>query len=112
MLITSDAIRGYIDTIILSHLDREDSYGYEINKTVKEKTKGNYELKEATLYTAFKRLEEQGCIQSYWGERDTGARRKYYRLTPLGKVELARQREDWKQAKEIISILIEEKNNE
>ena len=60
MSITSDLIRGHTETITLSQLMIEDSYGYEINKRVKTLTHGDYELKEATLYSAFRRLEDQG----------------------------------------------------
>ena len=60
MSITSDLIRGHTDTIILASLMGGDSYGYKINKDIQLKTNNQYELKEATLYTAFKRLEESG----------------------------------------------------
>ena len=62
-----------------------DSYGYEINKTVGELTNGELELKEATLYTCFRRLEAAGHIISYWEDENTGARRRYYAITDLGK---------------------------
>ena len=68
MSIASDIIRGHTDAIILARLSAGDSYGYEINKAILRKTNGRYELKEATLYTAFKRLEELGYIASYWGD--------------------------------------------
>ena len=48
--ITSDLIRGSTDTIILAQLRLGDSYGYKINKAIQRKTRGQYELKEATLY--------------------------------------------------------------
>ena len=57
MSIASDLIRGHTDTIILAQLLQEDSYGYKINKRIQELTQNEYELKEATLYTAFRRLE-------------------------------------------------------
>lgn len=60
MSIASDMIRGHTDTIILAHLMSGDSYGYKINRSISEKTGGQYELKEATLYTAFRRLEQIG----------------------------------------------------
>ena len=62
MSITYDLIRGHTDTIILASLMDGDSYGYKINKDILTRTDNQYELKEATLYTAFKRLEENGCI--------------------------------------------------
>lgn len=106
MSITSDLIRGHTDTIILAHLMKQDSYGYEINKSIQEKTEGLYELKEATLYTAFRRLEQAGLITSYWGDESTGARRRYYTITPSGRSAYQKNKEDWYQAKEIIDKLI------
>lgn len=106
MTLTSDIIRGHTETIILAQLSKKDSYGYEINKTIKEKTDNNYELKEATLYCAFKRLEENGYIESYWGDQQTGARRRYYRITDMGKKNYLRNKEDWKETKKIIDKLI------
>ena len=85
MSIASDLIRGHTDTIILAQLLQEDSYGYKINKRIQELTQNEYELKEATLYTAFRRLEEAGYICSYWGNENTGARRRYYTITPEGR---------------------------
>jgi Predicted transcriptional regulators len=99
-------IRGHIDTIILAHLTEEDSYGYQINKIVREKTDNQYELKEATLYSAFRRLEESSLISSYWGNEEVGARRRYYAITTLGKAVLDRKKQEWKEAKEIIDKLI------
>ncbi|MDF2878544.1 MAG: transcriptional regulator, PadR-like family [Clostridia bacterium] len=106
MSITSDLIRGHTETIILAQLVFKDSYGYEINKRVQEKTEGQYELKEATLYSAFRRLEQAGYILSYWGDETTGARRRYYTITPLGKMTYENNKKDWQQAKELIDKLI------
>lgn len=106
MSIASDIIRGHTETIILAHLAEKDSYGYEINKSIKEKTKNQYELKEATLYSAFRRLEQGALITSYWGDETTGARRKYYSITSLGRISLNQNKKDWDEAKELIEKLI------
>lgn len=106
MSITSDIIRGHTETIILSHLVEKDSYGYEINKSIQQKTDNQYELKEATLYSAFRRLEQAGLIASYWGNETTGARRRYYSITALGKSALKQNKLDWEEAKQLIDKLI------
>ncbi len=106
MSIASDMIRGHTETIILRQLLEHDSYGYEINKAIQEITGGQYELKEATLYTAFRRLEQAGCIVSYWGDETTGARRRYYTVTPEGRAQYQRCVEEWRYAKELIDRLI------
>lgn len=107
MSITSDLIRGHTETIILAQLLKKDSYGYEINKDVKEKTDGKYELKEATLYSAFRRLEQAGYIMSYWGNENVGARRRYYSITPQGRKAYEKYSVEWEETKSIINRLIE-----
>ena len=106
MSIAADLIRGHTDTIILAALLQEDSYGYRINRTLCELTDGRFELKEATLYTAFKRLEEAGYIHSYWGDEATGARRRYYAITPDGRTAYGRLMQEWQEASSMIEKLI------
>jgi len=106
MSITSDVLRGHTETIILKQLIDHDSYGYEINKSIQERTNFQYELKEATLYSAFRRLEAAGYIVSYWGDETTGARRRYYSITPDGRKFYTQSKQDWEEAKRFIDALI------
>ena len=108
MPISADVLRGHTDAIILSQLVKKDSYGYEINKTIACVSGEQYELKEATLYTAIKRLEDAGLIVSYWGSEAVGARRKYYRITEKGCRAYDDMREQWRQTKSIIDALLGE----
>ncbi len=107
MSIAGDLIRGHTDAIILARLLRSDSYGYEINKVISTLSSGKFELKEATLYTAFKRLEEAGYITSYWGDSGAGARRRYYTITPDGREASGRLLQEWEETKEIMDKLLE-----
>lgn len=107
MSIAGDLIRGHTDAIILARLLRGDSYGYEINKMISTLSSGRFELKEATLYTAFKRLEELGCIRSYWGGSGAGARRRYYSITSEGTEICKKLLEEWGETKEIMDKLLE-----
>jgi DNA-binding PadR family transcriptional regulator len=106
MSIAGDLIRGHTDAIILARLLQSDSYGYEINKTISTLSSGQFELKEATLYTAFKRLEEQGFIASYWGDSGAGARRRYYTITPEGRYACHRLLAEWQETKIIMDKLL------
>ena len=108
MSFTSDIIRGHTETIILAQLLGGDSYGYEINKSIKEKTMGEYEAKEATMYTAFRRLEQSGCIRSYWGDEAAGARRRYYSITDEGRRVFSENKAEWQRVKQFIDRLIAE----
>lgn len=104
--ISSDLIRGHIDTIVLGILSRRDAYGYEIVKEVDALSSGEYELKEPTLYSAFRRMEGQGLIRSYWGEESQGGRRKYYSIMPDGAETYSRNLEDWRRARSLIDRLV------
>ena len=106
MSIAGDLIRGHTDAIILARLMQSDSYGYEINKIISTLSSGRFELKEATLYTAFKRLEESGFIASYWGDSGAGARRRYYTITPAGREQCHRLLQEWNETKEIMDKLL------
>ena len=109
MLNSSDILRGYTDTVILAQLEDEDSYGYLISKNVQEITGGELRLKEATLYTTFRRLEAAGLIESYWGNEEVGARRRYYHLTDEGRALLTENRAAWQRYRDMISRLVEAK---
>lgn len=106
MSITSDILRGHTETIILANLLEHDSYGYQINKEIMLKTDNSYELKEATLYSAFRRLEQAGYIRTYWGDETTGARRRYYSITDLGKTAYREYKNEWEEAKQMIDKLL------
>ncbi len=106
--LTFELIRGWTEAIILAYLSRGDSYGYQINKDIQTATDGRFELKEATLYTAFRRLEDGGLIASYWGNENVGARRRYYSITPEGRDACERNKQEWAQSKEILDKLLGE----
>ena len=105
MLNSSEILRGYTDTIILAQLAGGDSYGYVISKNVQEISRGELQLKEATLYTTFRRLESAGVIESYWGNENAGARRRYYHLTDAGRALYEENLADWRKYRAIISAL-------
>lgn len=107
MMISADLLRGYTDTLIMRQLASADGYGYGISRTIAEKSGGTIRLKEATLYTAFRRMEENGYIRSYWGDEDTGARRRYYSLTEPGRSKLEEDITTWVETRKIIDTLLE-----
>ncbi len=107
MALSADLLRGYTDAIILRQLSDHDSYGYQINKNVLTLSGGAFEMKEATLYTAFRRLEGAGYIRSYWGDEMSGARRRYYAITDAGREKLRQDCEAWQETKNQIDMLLE-----
>lgn len=104
--ISADLLRGHTDTILLKLLMDGDKYGYEISKLIQTNSRGEYELKEATMYSSLKRLEGDGSITSYWGDETQGGRRKYYRITERGKKLYSENKNNWGYAKRILDQLL------
>ena len=80
---------------MLGVLRTADRYGFEIYKTIRDATGGRYEIKEATLYATFRRLDKDGLVEAYWGDETQGGRRKYYRITDAGRAVYRQNVLDW-----------------
>ena len=104
--ISSDLLRGHTDTIILKLLISGDKYGYEISKLIQLSSGGEYDLKEATMYSSLKRIESDGGITSYWGDETQGGRRKYYKITEKGNRIYSENKRNWEYAKRILEQLL------
>ncbi len=90
--------------MVLSILAGGESYGYEILKQVKLLSGGEVEWSDGMLYPVLHRLERDGFIAGRWELTEEGRRRKYYRLTPGGKSQLARDREDWRAVHDTLEL--------
>lgn len=110
--IGADIIRGHINTIILRALYERDKYGYEIMNDIEQKSHNQYSLKQPTLYSALKRLENQGYIIAYWktDEVSSGGRRKYFTLTDSGREITEKNLAEWEYSRTIIDSLISDRS--
>ncbi|MCA9000715.1 MAG: helix-turn-helix transcriptional regulator [Planctomycetes bacterium] len=108
MLHSKDLIAASATPLVLSILKKGDSYGYEIIRQVREASGGEMEWSDGMLYPILHRLEKRALVESYWGQADTGRRRKYYRLCPSGSAVLSDQRKSW----ELVSELLQKLNGE
>jgi len=104
--ISANLLRGNTDTMILRTLLDGDHYGYDIVKLIQAAAEGQYELKEATLYSSLRRLESDGRITWYWGDESQGGRRKYYRITDAGRQTYTENKAAWETAKRILDHLL------
>src|SRR5215471_2013232 len=97
--IHGDKLRGHLEAMVLSTLERGEAHGLEILERLEAAGCGLLRLKEGSLYPALYRLEASGQVRSDW-EAETGgrrgARRRIYRLTAKGNRSLAKQRSEWK----------------
>ena len=100
-------LKGNIETIILCSLYKEDKYGYEISREIKARTSNRYQIKQPTLYSYLKRLEEDHLIASYWGETSNGGRRRYYSLTNIGRANCQQFISEWEYQRNVMSDLVD-----
>ncbi len=96
--IDSNALRGHLETMILSALEDREAHGFDVLQRLEAAGFGALRMKEGSLYPALYRLEEQGHVTSRWEEDGAGRRgpkRKLYKLTRKGRRKLAQGREHW-----------------
>ena len=91
-----------IEYLILTIVDTQDSYGYEISQTIKMVA----DIKESTLYPILKKLEKAGFVTTYTQEYQ-GRKRKYYSITEEGKAQIAYLSNEWKIYKDTVDGIIE-----
>jgi DNA-binding PadR family transcriptional regulator len=80
---------------VLAILAEQASYGYAILKRVRELSRGQMEWTDGMLYPVLHRLERLGHIKARWEVAESGRRRKYYRITPRGRAQLAEEHRQW-----------------
>lgn len=90
-------IAGSSTMLILSLVEREDMYGYEMIIELARRSQDTFQMKEGTLYPILHTLEKEKCLTSYQQMAPTGRMRKYYRITPLGRKLLTEKRAEWAQ---------------
>ena len=88
-------IGGSTVLLVLSLLQEQDRYGYEIIKELHIRSEKAFQFKEGTLYPVLHRLEAKGYVKSYKAKGDTGKARKYYKITKAGIEELKEETEAW-----------------
>lgn len=88
--------RGAIELIVLQTLAScGDNYGYELIKTIAQKSGNIFEFKEGTLYPLLYRLEEKNLVRSYRKKAESGKERRFYSIAPAGEKHLESKKEDF-----------------
>ncbi|WP_124098411.1 PadR family transcriptional regulator [Ruminococcus sp. Marseille-P6503] len=93
---------GLLDAMVLSIVDRGDTYGYEITQYIRNAV----DVSESTLYPVLRRLQKSELLETYDREY-MGRNRRYYHVTSKGVSALSQYRNDWHEhKKKIDSILL------
>lgn len=94
-MLTAELKKGTIPLLVLSLLDVEPRHGYELSKLIEAQSHGVVRVHAASLYPLLYRLEKRKWIEGRWVEKPDQRRRRFYRLTALGRRQLTQQRESW-----------------
>jgi len=89
-----EQLKGHLDLLILGVLQDGAAHGYAVIKSLREKSRGTFDLPEGTVYPALHRLEEAGLVVSRWAQAE-GRKRRVYEITAQGKVSLSARRDEW-----------------
>jgi PadR family transcriptional regulator PadR len=95
--------KGSAELLVLSLLEDQSRHGYDISKMIKIRSGGALQFHVTSLYPLLHRLEKQGWIEGLWVEKAEQRRRRYYKLTALGKRELRSKQKSWKDFVAVIS---------
>lgn len=100
--------KGVLEILVLCIIEEQDVYGYELIKTLEERSDGYFVLKEGSLYPVMYRLEDKGYIESYRKETEgkRGVPRKYYRITDNGRDNLKEILVTWKQFRDTVDVVL------
>ncbi len=101
-----ELLKGHLELLILSALAAGPGHGYAIIRAIRERSQGEIELLEGSIYPALHRLEAAALVSSAWVE-SSGRRRRVYTLTAKGRRSLGEQARDWHAFERALNLVIE-----
>ncbi len=102
-----DLLQGTLDLLILTALSLQPLHGLGISRRIEQVTRGAFQVKPGSLFPALHRLEEQGWLQSQWGESENRRKARYYNLTKAGRRQLSIETSEWHRISTAIARAIE-----
>ena len=92
-----ELLQGTLDMLILRTLQWGPQHGHGIGQAIRRQSDDLLKVETGSLYPALHRLVKRGWLKAEWGVSEANQRAKYYRLTPVGKTQLLRERDRWSQ---------------
>jgi PadR family transcriptional regulator PadR len=107
MVSRHDLIKGSSSSLLLSLLEEQAMYGYQIVKELEARSQGYFKFKEGTLYPALHRLEKAGLISGTWQMLPNGRQRRYYHITAKGQAKLAEEKIQWQDFLTAVKLILQ-----
>jgi len=102
----TDRLQGALDLLILRILVRGPQHGYGLAQRIQQVSGEVLRVEEGSLYPALHRMEQADWIDAEWKPTENGRRAKYYRLTPAGRRQLAREEESWRRVSSAVAKVL------
>ena len=90
-----EILQGTLDMLILKTLQWGEQHGYGISQAIRASSGDVLQVETGSLYPALHRLERQGWVKAEWKKSESNQRAKFYKITKLGKEQLASDYERW-----------------
>jgi transcriptional regulator len=90
-------VLGTLDMLVLRTLVLGPAHGQAIAHAIERGSEDVLQVEHGSLHPALHRLQNRGWIASFWGTSENNRRARYYRLTPVGRKQLAAQQSRWDQ---------------
>jgi transcriptional regulator len=103
---SNDMLHGTLDALILKTLTRGPRHGYGIARWIEEATDDAVVVEEGSLYPALYRMERRGWIDAEWGTSELGRKAKFYRITGVGRRQLAADVAQWSRFASAVSKVL------
>jgi transcriptional regulator len=104
----SDLLQGTLDLLILRTLAAGEMHGWGISQRLQQISRNVLQVNQGSLYPALYRLEQQGWIESSWGDSDNNRRAKFYRLTRAGHRQLAEETANWERISGAVARVLQQ----
>ncbi|MBR2410881.1 MAG: PadR family transcriptional regulator [Clostridia bacterium] len=97
MKLKKDVSKGSVSLMVLSVLEKQDLYGYQMMSYLEGLSSGVFKFNEGTLYPILHALEKDGMVTSYWNAVEASRMRKYYHITDKGIKLLSESKKEWEE---------------
>jgi PadR family transcriptional regulator len=100
-----EVIKNHLELLVLTALKTEPGHGYSIIRAVRDRSDGEFELLEGSLYPALHRLERDRVVTSSWSSV-AGRKRRVYKLSRKGRAVLEQQERDWRRFERAMNLVL------
>src|SRR5690348_3196332 len=101
-----ELLQGTLELLILRTLLTGPAHGHAIAKHIHRTSEELLQIETGSLYPALHRLEAKGWIAASWELSDKGKRARFYRLTPLGRKQLANEQSKWQALSRAMGLIL------